>query len=349
MRTSMQAKLRGILAATCWLLQVLPSAHADEVADFYRGKTLSIVVAHEAGTGFDVYARAFARYLGRHIPGQPTVIVQNMPGAGGLNATAWLYNIAPKDGTTIATIVHAIMLDHQLGDKRGKYEAAKFSYIGNMERSVATCVVTATSGVSSLDDLMRRETIFGGVSRAGALSQGTLALIHLLGAKIKLVEGYKGSANLRLAMQRGEIDGMCGIPVSTLKKQWRSDMEAGAFKVIVQLNEKPRPELGGAAMLASFARSDEDRQVFDLIFGALVLGRMYLAPPYIPPPRLAALRAAFDAAIKDPEFLADAAKSQMEITPQSGAEVQSLIERFTSAPAAIVKRARLAIGADQAN
>lgn len=343
----MQAQfLRALLAALC-LAGSAAHTRADEIADFYRGKTLSIVVAHEAGTGFDVYARAFARYLGRHIPGQPTAIVQNMPGAGGLNAAAWLYNIAPKDGTTVATIVHAIMLDHQLGEKRGKYEAAKFSYIGNMERSVATCVVTAKSGIGSLDDLMLRETIFGGVSRAGALSQGTLALIHLLGAKIKLVEGYKGSANLRLAMQRGEIDGMCGIPVSTLKTQWRSDMESGQFKVVVQLNEKPRPEIEGAALLDSFAKSDEDRQVFDLIFGALVLGRMYVAPPDIPPARLAALRMAFDAAIADPNFLADAEKSHMEITPQTGAEVQALIERFTAAPAAIVKRARLAIGVDE--
>lgn len=348
MRTSKQAGLPSALVITFCLLQLSTSGRAEEVAEFYRGKTLSIVVAHEAGTGFDVYARAFARYLGRHVPGQPTAIVQNMPGAGGITAAAWLYNIAPKDGTTIATMVHAIMLDHQLGEKRGKYEASKFSFIGNMERSVATCVVTAKSGIGSLDDLLRRESIFGGVSRAGALSQGTLALIHLLGARIKLVEGYKGSANLRFAMQRGEIDGMCGIPVSTLKTQWRSDMESGDFKVVVQLNEKPRPELAGAAMLDSFARSDEDRQVFDMIFGALVLGRMYLAPPGIPPARLASLRAAFDAAIEDPEFLAEAARNRMEITPQTGAEVEKLIERFTSAPAAIVKRARLAIGVDQA-
>lgn len=321
---------------------------ADEVADFYKGKTLSIVVAHESGTGFDVYARAFARYLGRHIPGAPTAIVQNMPGAGGLSAAAWLYNIAPKDGTTIATIVHAVMLDHLLGEGRGKFEAGKFQFIGNMEQSVATCVVTAKSGIGTLDDLLKRDSIFGGVSRAGALSQGTLALINLLGAKIKLVEGYKGSANLRLAMQRGEIDGMCGIPVSTLKTQWRSDMESGAFKAIVQLNHQPRPELKGAAMLDGFARTAEDRQVFDLIFGALVLGRMYLAPPGVPTQRIAALRKAFDDAIKDPEFLADAAKSNMEITPQTGEEVERLVRRFTSAPKEVVARARRAIGIEPA-
>lgn len=325
-----------------------PASKADEIADFYRGKTLSIVVAHESGTGFDVYARAFARHLGRHIPGQPTAIVQNMPGAGGLNAAAWIYNIAPKDGATIATIVHAIMLDHLLGERKGKFDPMQFGFIGNMEQSVATCVVTARSGVTSLDDLLQRETIFGGVSRAGALSQGTLALIHLLGAKIKLVEGYKGSANLRLAMQRGEIDGMCGIPVSTLKTQWRSDMESGAFRAVVQLNHKPRPELKGATLLDSFARSAEDRQVFDLIFGALVLGRMYLAPPGIPPARLAALRKAFDAAIADPEFLADAAKANMEITPQTGAEVEQLIRRFNAAPKEVVERARRAIGIEAA-
>lgn len=331
--------------AACMALAI--PAGADEVADFYKGKTVSIVVTHESGTGFDVYARAFARYLGRHIPGQPTAIVQNMPGAGGLSGTAWLYNVAPKDGTTIATIVHAVMLDHLLGERRGKFDPIRFGYIGNMERSVATCVVTTKSGITSLDDLLKRESVFGGVSRAGALSQGTLALINLLGAKIKLVEGYKGSANLRFAMQRNEIDGMCGIPVSTLKTQWRSDIESGDFKVVVQLNEQPRPELKGAAMLNAYAKSDEDRQVFDLIFGALVLGRMYLAPPDIPAQRLAALRKAFDAAIKDPEFLADAEKANMEITPQTGAEVEALIKRFNATPRPVVNRARLAIGVDQ--
>src|SRR5262249_13008077 len=209
---SRRACARAIAAAIGLCASV---ASADEIADFYKGKTLTITVAHEAGTGFDVYARAFGRYLARHIPGNPGMIVQNMPGAGGITGASWVYTIAPKDGTTIATIVHAVMLDHQLGDGRGKYDAAKFAFIGNMEQSVATCVVTAKSGIRSLDDLIARESVFGGVSRAGALSQGTLALINLLGAKIKLVEGYKGSANLRLAMQNGEIQGMCGIPVST--------------------------------------------------------------------------------------------------------------------------------------
>lgn len=343
----MSLLIRCGIAAALALCGHAGNARADDIADFYKGKTVTIVVAHEAGTGFDIYARAFGRYLSRHIPGAPTVIVQNMPGAGGITAAAWLYNIAPKDGTTIATIVHAVMLDHQLGEKRGKFEPTKFGYIGNMEQSVGTCTVTAKSGIGSLDDLLKRESIFGGVSRAGALSQGTLALINLLGAKIKLVEGYKGSANLRLAMQNGEIHGMCGIPVSTLKTQWRSDIESGDFKPVVQLNHAPRPELKGATMLYSFAKSDEERQVFDLIFGALVLGRMYVAPPGVPADRFAALRKAFDAAIRDPEFLADSNKSQMEITPQTGAEVEALIAKFTSAPQAVVERARLAIGIDK--
>jgi tripartite-type tricarboxylate transporter receptor subunit TctC len=335
---------RRLLVAFVALASWVFPARADDVAEFYKGKTITIIVAHEAATGFDVYARAFGRFLARRIPGNPGYIVQNMPGAGGVTAAAWLYNIAPKDGTTLGTIVHAVMLDHQLGDKRGKYEAAKFAFIGNMERSVATCVVTAKSGISSLDDLMKRESIFGGVSRAGALSQGTLALINLLGAKIKLVEGYKGSADLRLAMQRGEIEGMCGIPVSTLKSQWREDVDSGNIRPIVQLNDEPRPELKGTAHLYDHARSPEDRQVFDLIFGALVLGRIYLVPPGVPEARIAALRRAFDAAIADPEFLAEAAKAQLEISPQPGAEVAQLIERFTSAPQVVINRARQAIG-----
>jgi tripartite-type tricarboxylate transporter receptor subunit TctC len=320
------------------------AAQADEVADFYRGKTLTITVAHQAGTGFDVYARAIARHLTRHMPGQPNTIVQNMPGAGGITAAGWLYNIAPRDGTAIATIVHAVMLDHLLGEGRGKYEPSKFTFIGNMEQSIGTCVVTRQSGVASVDDLLQREIIFGGVTSAGALSQGTLALINLGGAKIKLVQGYKGSADLLLAMKRGEVQGMCGIPVSTLKTYWRGDVEAGTVKPIIQLNGAPSPDLEAVEHFNRFAKSDEDRKVFDLIFGALVLGRLYIGPPGLPETRLVALRKAFDAAVSDPVFVAEAAKSKLELSPQSGAEAEALVKRFNSFPPAVVARARAAIG-----
>jgi tripartite-type tricarboxylate transporter receptor subunit TctC len=320
------------------------SVRSDEVADFYRGKTLTITVAHQAGTGFDVYARAIARYLSRHVPGNPNTIVQNMPGAGGITAAGWLYNIAPKDGTSIATIVHAVMLDQILGEGRGKYDASKFTLIGNMEQSTGTCVVTKQSGISSVDELLKRETIFGGVTSAGALSQGTLALINLGGAKIKLVQGYKGSADLLLAMKRGEVQGMCGIPISTLKTYWRGDVAAGTVKPILQLNGKPSSDFQGLAHFNQFAKTDDDRKVFDLIFGALVLGRLFLGPPAIPGDRLAALRKAFDAAVADPQFLAEAKKANLEVSPQTGAEVEQLVKRFTSFPPAIVARARAAIG-----
>jgi tripartite-type tricarboxylate transporter receptor subunit TctC len=319
-------------------------AKADEVADFYKGKTLTITVAHQAGTGFDVYARAIARHLSRHMPGHPNTIVQNMLGAGGITAAGWLYNIAPRDGTSIVTIVHAVMLDHMLGEGRGKYETSKFTFIGNMEQSIGTCVVTKQSGITSVDDLLRRETIFGGVTSAGALSIGTLALINLGHAKIKLVQGYKGSADLLLAMKRGEVQGMCGIPVSTLKTYWRGDVEAGTIKPLIQLNGKSSADLPGVEHFNRFAKTDEDRKVFDLIFGALVLGRLYIGPPGLPEARLTALRKAFDAAVSDPAFVAEAEKSKLELSPQSGAEVEALVKRFNSFPPAVVARARAAIG-----
>jgi tripartite-type tricarboxylate transporter receptor subunit TctC len=182
------------------------------------------------------------------------------------------------------------------------------------------------------------------VTSAGALSQGTLALINLGGAKIRLVQGYKGSADLLLAMKRGEIQGMCGIPVSTLKTFWRGDVEAGTVKPILQFNGKPTPDLPGVAHFDRFANTDEDRKVFDLIFGALVLGRLYVGPPGLPAARLAALRKAFDAAVSDQEFLADAKKSKLEVSPQTGAEVEVLVKRFNAFPPAVVARARAAIG-----
>ena len=340
-----RALSRCLLPAACCL--VATATRAEEVSDFYQGRTLTVVVAHEPGTGFDVYARVLVRHLGRHVPGAPAVVVQNMPGAGGVTGANWLYNIAPRDGSVIATVVHTVMLDRLLNEQSAvRFDPNRFNWIGNIESSVGTCGISERSGFKSFDEMLEREIVFGGAAITGALSQGSFALRNLVGAKIKMVHGYKGSADMKLALTRGEIQGMCGLPISTLKSFWRDAVEAGHYRPIIQLNHEPHPWLGKIRHLYEFARTDEDRQVFDLVFGSLVLGRIYMAPPEVPAPRVKALRAAFDATMKDAAFLADAEKGHIEVSATTGDAVAELIRRYTSAPKAVIDRAVIAVKPD---
>src|SRR5262245_11599173 len=201
MRATMCASAAGVM------LGIVACAHpgqADEVADFYKGKTVSIVVGHQSGTGFDIYARVLQRHLSRHIPGNPTVIVQNMVGASGITAANWIANIAPKDGTVIGTMVYTVAFEPLFGNKAARFDPAKRSWIGNMESSVAMCGVTKASGIATFDDLLSKDAVFGATGATGPLGKLANAVKQLTGAKLKVVYGYKGSADVKLAMNRGE-------------------------------------------------------------------------------------------------------------------------------------------------
>ena len=341
-RSNLRARGTVVLAAVTLIAAAQPAA-ADPVADFYKGKTMSIVVGHQVGTGFDTYARVLARHLPRHIPGHPTMIVQGMLGASGITAANWLYNIAPKDGTALGAWVQTVPLDPLMGGTASKFDAVRFNWIGNLESSVATCVVTRASGITAFKDLLARETLFGTTGGGGALTQFTLAARNLLGVKARLVSGYQGAASIGVAMQSGELEGMCGANTSFVSSFWASEVESGRFKVVLQLNGPKRPDLAGVAHASDLARSDEDRDVLDLVYGPLILGRIYAAPPDIPADRAAALRAAFTATAKDPQFLADADKTRLEISPMTGEEVAAQFKRYYSAPKPLVERAIKAI------
>ncbi len=338
-------RLRRLLAGTMLAGTLLSNgnAKADTVADFYKGKTLSIVVGHQVGTGFDTYARVLARHIGRHIPGNPTLVVQGMLGASGITAANWLYNVAPKDGTAIGAWVQTVPLDPLMGGTASKFDAVKFNWIGNLESSIATCVVTARTGIKTFDDLRRRETLFGSTGGGGALSQFTLAAKNLLGMKAKLVTGYQGAASVGVAMQRGEIEGMCGANTSFISSFWASEVASGAFKVILQLNGPKRADLAGVAHAEELVGSDEDRRVLDIVYGPLILGRIYAAPPNVPPERVKALREAFMATARDAQFLADAEKTRLEISPMTGEQVAEQFTRYYAAPKGLVERAIKAV------
>jgi tripartite-type tricarboxylate transporter receptor subunit TctC len=334
---------RLLIAAAAVATLSAGGAAADDVADFYRDKTLSIVVGHEVGTGFDIYARVLARHLRRHLPGHPSIVVQNMTGASGIIAANWLYNVAPKDGTAMATFVQTVPFEPLLGSKAAKFEAAQFAWIGNMEESVSTCGVSKASGIKRFDELFTRETVFGATGMTGPLAAFALAIKNLLGAKIKLVSGYKGSASVKIALRRGEVEGICSLVMSTIKSLWREEYESGVFRPIVQLSGRKHPELAHAARIDDYAKTGEDRQVFGLIFGAKALGRIFAAPPGIPAERKAALRNAFNATMKDEQFLAEAKKTQIDISPMTGDEVASLIAKLSAVSPAVIERTKWAV------
>jgi tripartite-type tricarboxylate transporter receptor subunit TctC len=339
---------RAAVAALAFGLS-MQAAAAQDVERFYAGRKLSVVIGHEVGTGFDLYGRALSRHLGRFIPGNPNLVPENMIGVAGFAAANWLYNVAAKDGSVIAIFAHTAPFEPLLGRGTGRFDASRFTWIGNMDAVVGVCGVWDHAGIAKFDDLFTREALFGagGAGSGGPLTQFPTALRRLLGVKIKLIQGYKGSAEIRLALARGELQGVCGIPVSTLKTEWKDDFNAGRFKIILQLGRDRHPALGSIPHVYDYTKTAEDRQVFDLIFGLQAIGRPFAAPPDVPVERAAALRSAFMAMTKDAGFLAEAAKLSLDVSPSSGEEVQAFVTRIYASPKATVDRAKDALRVDQ--
>lgn len=330
----------GAIAACIACAPVMRAAMADEVADFYKGKTVTIVVGHQAGTGFDIYSRVVIRHMGRHIPGNPDMLVQNMPGASGVVSANWLFNIAPKDGTVMGIFTQNVPLEPIFGNKRAKFDTAKMVWVGNMEKSIAVCGVSKASGIKTFADLQKKETVFGATGATGPLMKSALAVKNLLDAKIKILSGYKGSASVKGAMQRGEVMGICGLPWSTIKSFWRQELQSGEFFPIIQLSGERSAELGGIAHVDDYIKTDEQRKLFNLIFGVQALGRAYVLPPDVPKARVEALRKAFMATMEDPAFLADAKKTKIDIQPAPGEVVDKMWAEFASTPKSIVAKVK---------
>ena len=335
-------------AVLVFLVIAASAAAAQDVDRFYAGRKLSVVIGHEVGSGFDLYGRALARHMGRFIPGSPNLVPENMIGVAGLVAANWLYNVGAKDGSVMSIFAHTAPFEPLLGRGAGRFDAAKFTWIGNMDAVTGICGVWDHAGVETFDELFTKEILVGagGAGTVGPLTQFPTALRRLLGAKLKLIQGYKGSAEIRLALARGELQGICGLPLSTVKTEWKDDYNAGRFKIILQLGRDRSPALPGVPHVYDYVKSDEDRQVFDLIFGLQAIGRPFAAPPGVPADRTAALRTAFTAMTGDAAFLAEAGKMSLDMSPSTGAEVQAFVTRMYASPPAVVERAKEATRLD---
>ena len=318
----------------------VPPAAADDIADFYKGKTITATIGYPPGGGYDVYMRALARHISRYIPGNPIVVPRNMPGAGSLLAANYIYNNAAKDGTVIGIFASSTLFSVKLGETKGNFEIDKFTWIGNMDQTIGTCVVHKRANIASFQDLLARKAVFGASGPSAVNSIHVRGFNALLGTHIQIVNGYPSSTDVSLAMSRGEVDGGCGYALSSLKTARRQEWESGEIKVIIQTGFEKSDELKGVPHVYDFAKTEDDKKVMNLIYGTHALGRPISAPPGVPADRVRVLRAAFSATMKDPVFLAEAGKQDMPIDPWSGDQTERVIRQFTSYPPAIYDRVK---------
>src|SRR3984957_529257 len=299
---------------------LLSTACADDVADFYRGRTLSLVAGFNVGGGADAYARVIARHLGAHIPGNPSVVVKNMQGAGSVLAANHVFNVSPKDGSEIGLFAGNIVVDPVIGGVPAKYDARKFDWIGAPASETNVCVASPASPFKTIDDTFKTEMVTG---TAGTSTYDfPVVLNNVLGTKLKLVKGYAGSAALRLAMERHEIDGFCGVGYSSMRTAGLAD---GRANILVQIALKKSPHMPDVPFVMDYAKQEQDRQILRLVFGWLDLERPVAAPPGKPVDRIKALRDGFDDAMKDPALLADAEQASLAIEPMTGAAIATFV------------------------
>ena len=313
-----------------------PGGADDDVAGFYRGRQVDLYIGYSAGGGYDTYARLLARHLGKHIPGNPTVVPQNMPGAGSLTLANYLYNIAPKDGSAIGTFGRGLAMEPLLGGGGIRFDATRFTWLGSLNNEVSVCVSWHTSDVKTVDDLRTRELIVGGTGSGSDTHIFPVVLKNLLGLDIRLISGYPGGNDVLLAMERGEIDGRCGWSWATVMAVRPDWIEQKQVNILMQMALEKHPALPDVPLVMDLARSEDERQAMELIFSRQVMGRPYAAPPDIPVARRDALRRAMDAVVVDPEFVADAQRIDLELNPVSGEDVEALVRRvYGASPQAI--------------
>ena len=315
------------------------AAYAQSPAEFYKGRNVELYIGYSVGGAYDLYARVLARHLGKHIPGSPTIIPKNMEGAGSLRLANWLYNVGAKDGTVLATIGRGTAFDPLLGSKGAQFRADKFTRIGSANNAVSVCVAWKTSGDTGFEDTLSKELIVGGTGQAADTDQFPRILNGVLGTKFRIVTGYPGGNDVTLAMERGEVKGRCGWSWSSVLSTHKRWIEDKSISVLVQLSLNKHPDLPNVPLVMDFAKTEDQQQMFKLIFARQVMGRPYLAPPDVPKDRAEALRKAFIDTMKDNEFLADAEKSQLEINPVDGAEVERLVKELYQTPKPLADKA----------
>jgi tripartite-type tricarboxylate transporter receptor subunit TctC len=331
----------GLALATAIL-----AAPAASAADYYAGKSIDLLIGSAPGGGYDIYARLVAKHMSRHIPGQPMIVAKNMPGAGSARAAGFISTMAPRDGTAVGAVMPGAIMGPLLDEKaEALFDPTKVLYLGTANNGTRVCVTLKDSKIKSFDDVLTQKAVFGGVSTNDSTQEYGYLLKHTAGARYDVVSGYRGTPDIALAMERGEIDGVCGWDWSSLKAQKPDWLRDDKVNVLLQVGLEPHPELTrrGVPSVFKHVNNEDDRKLVELVISQQVFQRSYIVPPGTPTAQLALLRAAFDATMTDQQFLDDAERLRIDIAPLSGAEVQQLVESLYATPKNVVAKARRAI------
>lgn len=333
---SWRLRVIAVVAAALWLP---PSASAQsDTAAFFKGRTVQGVVGYQAGSTYDTYLRIFGRHAQKHLPGNPTIIVQNMPGAGALTATIYLANVAAKDGSVIGILNPANLIEPLINPETTRFDPRAFNWIGNLAQEHTSCGFWAKD-ITTLEDLKKREISIGSTGPTAGSSVEARLVSGMLGLKFRIVEGYRGLAEVRLAAARGEVDGHCALFMSVLKSEQATAWQAGQIKVPIQIGLTGHPEFGTTPNLYDLV-GESDKQLLRLLIGQWSFARPMALPPGTPAERVAAWRAAFEATVKDPEFITEMAKARLDVHAIAGEKIAPLVEQTMRTPAPVVERAR---------
>jgi tripartite-type tricarboxylate transporter receptor subunit TctC len=322
-----------------------PALAQEDVAAFYKDKQIRMVVGSSAGSGYDIGARLLVRYMQKYIPGNPSFIIQNQPGAASVTMTNSVYNVAPKDGTVMGAAINGMPTAPLLEPEGVRFDPTKLNWIGSVNREVQTTYVWHTSPVLSLADLRTKELIVGATTPGTTQVDFPIVARAILGLKYKVISGYEGTAQIHKAMETGEVQGVGSTAYASLLALSGKLVEEGKIKVIAQWGFKKHTDLPNVPAILDEAKNDADRQALSLLVARLEYGRPYFLPPGVPAERVAAIRKAFDQTVKDPAFIEEALKLKLEVDPMSGEEVADLVRKVNATPPDVVKRVRDALQA----
>ena len=325
------------LAAFAFVCLSPAFANAQSLESFYRGKTVNVIIGYPPAGANDFYARAVARHIGKHVPGNPTVVPRNMPGGGSLVAANHIFNVAPKDGTTLGLIVPTAPIEERLGATNVRFKAAEFNWIGRLAATPNVTFMNASAPVKTIQDAMEKEAILGATGRSSTVAIHPTSLNVLLGTKFKLVMGYAGSAEAMLAMERGEVQGH-STTWEGVKSRAEKQLADKTINLLVQYGLKRHPELPDVPTSVELARTPEQVEALRVFANASDVGRFILSTPDTPADRIRALRRAFDAMVKDPEFIADLKAMKLDLGPLAGEELQQLVAEVANVPPATIER-----------
>jgi tripartite-type tricarboxylate transporter receptor subunit TctC len=310
--------------------------------EFYHGKSVSLLIGFSVGGGYDLYARHLARHMGRHIPGKPTIVPQNMAGAGSLRAANFLYSAAPKDGSVIGTFSRTTGINPLLASG-ATFDGTKFTWLGSVTDDVSTCVTWHTSPIKTWNDFLEKPSTLGGQGPSSEPDIFARLYRNVFNAPVKLVAGYPGTNEITLAMERGEVEGLCGLSWSTIKTRHAAWLRDRKINILVQSSFRKEPDIGDVPLVLDLTKDAEKLQILKLILAAQEMARPFAAPPAIPADRKAALIAAFDATMQDPEFLAEAKKLNIDVRPVTGRALDQLLAELYATPKDVQEKAAAAI------